>query len=115
MLVFFLDMVMDHLHHKQTYFVGLYSHPQYVTAGDFNQDNQLDIVTANSNNDSISVLLGYGNGSFDDPIVYSTRDGSQPYWIATGDFNNDHRLDFVVANQGRDSIGILLGYQYGHI
>jgi hypothetical protein len=98
---------------QTAYFVGLNYHPQYITTGDFNQDNQLDIVTANSNNDSISVLLGDGNGSFGDIVVYSTKVGSQPYWIATGDFNDDQRLDFVVACPGIDSIGILQSYQYG--
>jgi hypothetical protein len=97
---------------EKTYFVGLYSHPQHVIAGDFNRDNRIDIATANSNDDSISILFGYGNGSFHDMIVYSTKNDSQPYWIATSDFNNDQRLDFVVASQGSDSIGILLGFDY---
>jgi hypothetical protein len=45
-------------------------------------------------------------------ILYSTTVGSQPYWLAAGDFNNDQRLDLIVANQSRDNIGILLGYDY---
>jgi hypothetical protein len=95
-----------------TYYIELHSEPQYVTVGDFNQDNQVDIATVSSNTDSISVLLGYGNGSFGDITVYSTKVDSQPCWIATGNFNNDQGLDIVVANQGRDNIGILLSYHY---
>ena len=97
---------------EKNYYVGLYSSPQYVTVGDFNQDHYLDIVTASPYYDGIIVLLGYGNSSFQDPTVYSTKQGSQPYWVATGDFNNNKRIDFVVANLGRDNIAILLNYNY---
>ena len=88
------------------------SYPQHVVVVDITEDNQLDVVIANSNGDSIDVLPGYGNGNFDNTVVYSTEQGSQPYWVATGDFNNDDRWDFVVADQGRDNIGILFGYDY---
>ena len=44
----------------------------------------------------MSVLLGYGNGSFHDQMTYST--GYSPQSVAVGDLNNDTRLDIVVAN-----------------
>ncbi|CAF5142922.1 unnamed protein product, partial [Rotaria sp. Silwood1] len=39
---------------------------------------------------------GFGNGSFETETRYSV--GSYPEAIAVGDFNNDTRLDIVVAN-----------------
>ena len=61
-----------------------------------NNDTRLDIVVANGNDNNVSVLLGYGNGSFHDQMTYST--GSYPSSVAVGDLNNDTRLDIVVAN-----------------
>ncbi|CAF4616335.1 unnamed protein product [Rotaria sp. Silwood1] len=87
------------------------SRPISVATGDFNKDIQLDIVVVNQRNDTVSVLLGYGNGSFEKPLQYST--GSIPRSVAVGDFNNDSYLDIVIANFGDDTISILLGYGDG--
>ncbi|CAF1311483.1 unnamed protein product [Adineta steineri] len=92
-----------------TFYVGLDSHPQDVVLGDFNHDNQIDIATANGYNDSISVLLGFGNGSFSEAIVYPVRADSKPYSIVIADLNNDQKWDFVVAEYGRDNVGVMLG------
>ena len=90
----------------------LNSHPQYIINGDINKDNYLDIVTVNSKNDSISVFMGYGNGSFAPQMMYSTGIDSYPYAMAIGDLNNDNRLDLVIANSGTDNIGILFRFDY---
>ena len=86
-----------------------------VAVGDFNNDTRLDIVVANENDShNVSVLLGYGNGSFQDQMTYST--GSGPYSVAVGDFNNDTRLDIVVANYDSDNtVSVLLGYGNGSL
>ncbi|CAF4262542.1 unnamed protein product, partial [Adineta steineri] len=88
------------------------AHPVDAVVADFNQDNQLDIATANSYNDSISIIYGFGNGSFTNLTQYQLNRGSQPNSIATCDLNNDNVFDFIIAETGRDSIGILLGYDY---
>jgi hypothetical protein len=88
------------------------SYPQYVITCDINRDNQQDLVSVNSKLDSISVIMGYGNGTFAEQMIYSTGDRSHPYAIVSGDFNNDNRLDLVIANEGTDNIGILLGFDY---
>ncbi|CAF1190976.1 unnamed protein product [Adineta steineri] len=92
--------------------VGQGSHPVYAAVADFNQDNILDIATANSYNDSISIIYGFGNGSFTNLTKYSLDIDSQPNSIAICDLNNDNVFDFIIAEMGRDSIGILLGYEY---
>jgi hypothetical protein len=97
---------------EMTYSIGTDSYPQYVITCDINKDNQLDIVSVNSKIDSISVIMGYGNGSFAEQIMYSTGNGSNPYAVAAGDLNHDNRLDFVIVNEGTNSIGILFGFNY---
>ena len=62
---------------QTNYFLGFNSYPQHVISVDFNQDNQLDIITVNSNNDSISILIDGGNGGSADPTYYSTKEDSQ--------------------------------------
>jgi hypothetical protein len=94
------------------YSIGIDSHPQYVITCDINHDNQSDIVSVNSENNSISVIIGYGNGTFREQMMYSTGDSSYPYAVASGDFNNDSRLDLIVANEATDSVGILFGFDY---
>ena len=38
--------------------------PVSVAVGDFNGDGQLDMATANSSDDTVSILLGNGGGTF---------------------------------------------------
>jgi hypothetical protein len=96
---------------NQTNFsTGSGSQPNFLTIGDFNNDNQLDIVIANSGSNSFGVLLGFVNGTFFSQLNYFLGDGSQPTFIAVGDFNNDSRLDIIVANSGTNNVGVFLGY-----
>ncbi|CAF3149807.1 unnamed protein product [Rotaria sp. Silwood2] len=81
--------------------------PQSVAVGDFNNDTQLDIVVANSLSDDVSVLLGNGNGYFENQARYSA--GYGPQSVAVGDFNSDTRLDIVVANSDSNDVSVLLG------
>ncbi|CAF4955886.1 unnamed protein product, partial [Rotaria sp. Silwood1] len=98
----------------QTIFsTGFLSLPTSVVVKDLNNNNQLDIVIANSGNDNIGILFGHGNGSFDGPITYSTDIGSNPQSVDIGDFNGDDQLDIVVANYGSKSVNILLKYDPG--
>ncbi|CAF1426016.1 unnamed protein product, partial [Adineta steineri] len=87
--------------------------PRSVAVGDFNDDELLDIVVANSVVDSISVFLGYNNGIFASNMMYSTGLHSAPYMVAIGDFNNNHHTDIAVAYFGTNSIGIFLGFGNG--
>jgi len=92
---------------------GQSSNPVFVAVGDFNKDNQSDIVVANYDTNDISIFLGYGNGSFDNPKLPEFDDIYYPASIALGDFNNDSCLDIAVANKYADKISILLGHGNG--
>ena len=74
----------------------------------------IDLVTANSGDDNISLLLGNGNGNFGATTNFPIIGGLQPLSIATGDFNADTNLDVVTANQDSDNVSILLGNGNGN-
>jgi hypothetical protein len=55
----------------------------------------LDVVTANANG-TVSVLLGNGDGSLQNPVNYTV--GATPDAVAVGDFLGNGRQDVVTAN-----------------
>jgi hypothetical protein len=81
--------------------------PVSVAVGDFNRDGILDIVTANSRGNTVSVLLGNGDGTFQAPRNFAA--GTQPSSVAVADFNGDGVLDLAVANNGSNNVSVLLG------
>jgi hypothetical protein len=60
---------------------------------------------ANSGSNNVSVLLGNGDGSFQDARSFAA--GSGPRSVAAGDFNGDGLLDLAVA--GDSGVSVLLG------
>ncbi|CAF0742600.1 unnamed protein product [Adineta steineri] len=96
-----------------SYATGTSSNPHSVAVGHFNDDKWLDIVVANSGSNNIGIFLGYGNATFSSQTTYSTGNSSQPYAVAIADFNNDKRLDIVVANYGTNNLGIFYGNNDG--
>ena len=88
-----------------TYGVG--KNPTSVVTGDLNGDGMADLITTNIGNDSLSILLGNGDGSFRDPVTL--RLPEQPRAVLLHDFNGDGRLDLAVANSGNHRVTILLG------
>ena len=87
--------------------VAVGNHPYGVATGDFNGDGFPDVVTENYNGNTVSVLLGLGNGSFQPAVSYAV--GSLPERVLVADFNGDGNLDLVVANTGSGTVSVLLG------
>ena len=87
------------------------SGPWSVAVGDFNGDSRQDLVTADadsSNNSvSVSVLLGNGDGTFQNAVNFTVGHG--PHSVAVGDFNGDGLEDLATANSGSSNGSVLLG------
>jgi FG-GAP-like repeat/FG-GAP repeat len=79
--------------------------PRAVVTGDFNGDGLLDLVTANQSSNTVSVLLGKGDGTFQQAQNFDT--GAGPQSLAVGDFNGDGKLDLVTVNA--NDVSVLLG------
>jgi hypothetical protein len=80
--------------------------PQDVTTADFNGDGNLDLAVATGNN-SISMLLGNGTGSFPTKTQYAVP--GNPVAIVHGDFNGDGKQDVATADERLSEISVLLG------
>lgn len=94
-----------------------------LAVGDFNGDGKLDVVTTSAlptgrtssglitGNESISTLLGNGDGTFQTPTpfqqVSTDYDVFSPFVV--GDFNGDGKLDLAAAAGDDNAITVLLG------
>jgi hypothetical protein len=76
--------------------------PSSVAVADFNCDGILDLAIANRQDDTVSILLGNGDGTFQAEKTYAT--GYTPVSVAVGDFNNDGFLDLAVVNTCGDTL-----------
>jgi RHS repeat-associated protein len=83
--------------------------PAGLQSADVNDDGKLDLVTLNSflsNENSVSVLLGNGNGTFQSPVNYPA--GIQLSDLALGDVNGDRAPDIVVSSSvGSSNLSVL--------
>ncbi|GAM10157.1 hypothetical protein OR1_02445 [Geobacter sp. OR-1] len=103
-------------------FPGTYSQLQYsrsVAAGDINGDGKTDLAIVNDGGEApggtalVSILLGNGNGSFQQYTQFQ-----QPQYTsgaAIADFNNDGKADLVLVNRSNNTMSVLLqGFQFGN-
>jgi hypothetical protein len=85
--------------------------PQWVIAGDLNGDGYEDLAVANANDNTVTVLVGAGNGTFSQAPFSPLAVGNSPLCIQVANFNGAQKLDMVVVNAGDNTVGILLSGQ----
>lgn len=73
---------------------------------DFNRDGIVDLCVANINDDSVSVLLGVGDGTFGQQQTIPV--GDAPRGIAVLDVDGDGDVDIVNTNFGSDNLSLLV-------
>ena len=83
------------------------TNPRGIAVADFNGDGKPDLAIVDRVTNSVTVLLGNGDGTFVAAATYAT--GADCIAIAVGDFNGDGKLDLVTANRAAYTISILLG------
>ena len=86
--------------------------PASVVVADVNGDGKPDVIVANEFSNSVGVLLGNGDGTFQPVVAYGVG-GLFAESVAVADVNGDLKLDLLVAvrcvNGCEGSIGVLLG------
>ena len=65
----------------------------------------MDIATVNYADNTVSVLQGNGDTTFQPAVAIPG--GDSPYAVAVGDFNRDGKLGIVAANVGNNTVTVL--------
>ncbi len=98
-------------------FINLNMTPDSIAVGDLNGDGNLDVVVVDWYLNTINVLLGNGDGTFQPPVTYASG-GYELGSVAIGDLTGNGILDLVVANEcqnygcmegGDGVVSVLLG------
>jgi hypothetical protein len=77
----------------------------YVSVGDFNGDEILDLAVVNEGNNTVTILTGRGDGTFAFQANYAA--GLGPTSMAVGDFDQDGELDMALTNLA-DSLSVFV-------
>ena len=85
--------------------------PHSVVAGNFN--GHLDLVALDPNSESLSLLTGNANGTFNGAQLSST--GYSATSMAVGNFDNGGYLDVATSDPGANAIGVALSTSTGFV
>ena len=83
--------------------------PTSVEVADLNGDHVPDLVVANGDDNSATVLLGNGRGLFSEAVGSPFFAGNAPNDVAIADINKDGKPDLVFANHTKKYLTVLAG------
>jgi len=83
--------------------------PKWISVADVNHDGNPDVVVANADSGTVTVLLGNGKGQLHEPTGSPFVAGHLPNDIAIADMNGDGNPDLVIADHQSPFLTILLG------
>jgi hypothetical protein len=81
--------------------------PADLLSADLDLDGEIDIVSANTKNSTITIHYGDGDGTFRAPMHIGVP--AEPTSLAIGDLNHDQIPDIIVNARGANSFSALLG------
>jgi hypothetical protein len=82
--------------------------PYSLALADFTGNGKLSLAVANYGDNTLTLLLGNGNGTFTQAPGSPIPVGKNPASLAVGDFNGSGRLGLAVANAGDSTVSILV-------
>ncbi|MBV9497010.1 MAG: IPT/TIG domain-containing protein, partial [Acidobacteria bacterium] len=82
------------------------TNPTRIAAADFNGDGKKDIVVANLNGSTVSVLFGNGDGTFGTRTNLTA--GSGPDGVTVGDFDKDGDIDIAASVASGNYVSVFL-------
>ena len=89
---------------------GPRSHTHDIATADANGDGNLDILTTNANDNTVSLLVGDGRGNFTLAPTSPIKAGRHPYDVVLPvDLNGDGKLDLVTPNLRGNALTVMLG------
>jgi len=88
-----------------SFFVSTDAGVYAVYAADLDGDGDIDLATANTDANSVSILLNNGDSTFDYDADYTVGDG--PRSIVAADLDNDDDVDIATANFISEDITVL--------
>ena len=81
--------------------------PFAIAVGDFTGSGKLGLAVANYGSNTVTLLLGNGDGTFTQPVGSPITVGKGPISLAVGDFNGSGRLGLAVANIMDGTVSVL--------
>jgi FG-GAP-like repeat/Subtilase family/Protein of unknown function (DUF1573) len=86
---------------------GMFGFPNSAATGDFNRDGKMDLAVINGSIDTIGILMGNGDGTFQPQVQYPV--GMDPLTVRVLNTNGDGRFDLVVTNSTSNTVSLLEG------
>ena len=89
------------------------NNPKSLSLGDVDQDGDLDLAVASSQDGNFSLLLNDGNGTFRSPSLLYKEINGEAHGVKLIDLNSDDKLDLVLSTKSPTKFGVMLQSSQG--